>query len=302
MSEEKQNNQTGNNIENNNKFPAGQGNPQEKQGTDQPQSTPQGPSTVKPENQKTSAENEKSTDEANSEKVTSLDDAKKAAREAARDSAMEDHIEAGNIEPDNGTPQLTPVERLEAEVAELKDKLLRQAADMENLRRRTEREKQDISKYAISNFAKDIITLDDNLTRTLSAVPEGAIDEDPALKALVEGVEMTGRELTNVLDRHGISRIDPKGDIFDPNNHQALFEIPNPEVLAGTILEVVAPGFMIDSRVLRPAMVGVAKGGEKPTKEQKQNDQAAKNAETSTNKEDNSKKEDKSEENIDKSV
>ena len=140
---------------------------------------------------------------------------------------------------------------------------------MENLRRRTEREKQDMAKYAISNFAKDIITLDDNLARTLSAVPEGAIDEDPALKALVEGVEMTGRELTNVLERHGIKRIDPKGEIFDPNCHQALFEIPNPEVAAGTVMEVVAPGFTIDSRILRPAMVGVAKGGAKPKKDAK---------------------------------
>ena len=117
--------------------------------------------------------------------------------------------------------------------------------------------------------AKDIITLDDNLARTLSAVPEGAIDEDPALKALVEGVEMTGRELTNVLERHGIKRIDPKVEIFDPNSHQAVFEIPNPEVAAGTVMEVVAPGFTIDSRILRPAMVGVAKGGEKPKKEAK---------------------------------
>ena len=164
---------------------------------------------------------------------------------------------------------VAPIDELKAEVAELNDKLLRQAAEMENLRRRTEREKQDMAKFAITNFAKDIVTLDDNLARTLSAVPEGAVDEDPALKALVEGVEMTGRELANVLERHGIKRIDPKGEIFDPNSHQALFEIPNPEVPAGTVMEVVAPGFTIDKRILRPAMVGVAKGGEKPKKESK---------------------------------
>ncbi|GJL98479.1 MAG: protein GrpE [Methyloligella sp.] len=200
------------------------------------------------------------------------------------------HLEdiAAASEPD-------PVEVLETEVAELKDKLLRQAADMENLRRRTEREKQDMAKFAITNFAKDIVTLDDNLTRTLSAVPEGAVDEDPALKALVEGVEMTGRELTNVLERHGIKRIDPKGEIFDPNSHQALFEIPNPEITAGTILEVVAPGFTIDKRVLRPAMVGVAKGGEKPKKASKTEDSAEK-----TSKSDGDKK--ASEEKVDKSV
>lgn len=177
-------------------------------------------------------------------------------------------------EEDETIAEPDPVEVLEAELAEMKDKLLRQAADMENLRRRTEREKQDMAKFAITNFARDIVTLDDNLTRTLSSVPEGAVDEDPALKALVEGVEMTGRELTNVLERYNVKRIEPKGDLFDPNLHQALFEIPNPEITAGTILEVVAPGFMIDARILRPAMVGVAKGGEKPKKASKADDES----------------------------
>ncbi len=181
----------------------------------------------------------------------------------------ETSVDDAQLEDSEAVSEPDPIEVLEAEVTELKDKLLRQAADMENLRRRTEREKQDMAKFAITNFAKDIVTLDDNLTRTLSAVPEGAVDEDVALKALVEGVEMTGRELTNVLERHGIKRIDPKGEIFDPNSHQALFEIPNPDITAGTILEVVAPGFTIDKRVLRPAMVGVAKGGQKPSKEPK---------------------------------
>lgn len=192
-------------------------------------------------------------------------DQKTSAQEEAQPTETSEDVS----EVEEPAVEVDPIEELTAEVAELKDKLLRQAAEMENLRRRTEREKQDMAKYAISNFAKDIITLDDNLARTLSAVPEGAIDEDPALKALVEGVEMTGRELTNVLERHGIKRIDPKGEIFDPNSHQALFEIPNPEVAAGTVMEVVAPGFTIDSRILRPAMVGVAKGGEKPKKEAK---------------------------------
>ena len=188
---------------------------------------------------------------------------------SAQEEAQPDETGEEFSEVEEPALEVDPIEELTTEVAELKDKLLRQAAEMENLRRRTEREKQDMAKYAISNFAKDIITLDDNLARTLSAVPKGAIDEDPALKALVEGVEMTGRELTNVLERHGIKRIDPKGEIFDPNCHQALFEIPNPEVAAGTVMEVVAPGFTIDSRILRPAMVGVAKGGAKPKKDAK---------------------------------
>ncbi len=165
-----------------------------------------------------------------------------------------------------------PMDLLREENKELQDKILRLAAEMENLRRRTEREKQDMAKFAITNFARDILTIDDNLNRALSSVPEAAIEEDPALKALVEGVDMTGRELVNVFERYGITRVDPKGEIFDPNCHQAMFEAPNPEVPHGTIIEVVATGYMIEGRVLRPAMVGLAKGGEKP---QKPSDEAA---------------------------
>ena len=164
-------------------------------------------------------------------------------------------------------PEIDPIALLEAEVAALKDKVLRTNADMENLRRRTEREKQDMAKFAISNFARDIISVDDNLNRALEAVPEGAVENDAALKALVDGVSMTGRELANIFERNGITRIDPKGEIFDPNSHQAMFEMPNPEVPAGTIMEVIATGFSIESRILRPAMVGIAKGGEKPKKD-----------------------------------
>ena len=159
-----------------------------------------------------------------------------------------------------------PLIKLEEENTELKDKVLRLTAEMENLRRRTEREKQDMAKYAITNFARDVLSIDDNLSRALQSVPQDAIETDPALKALFDGVEMTGRELVNVFERYGITRVDPKGEIFDPNCHQAMFEMPNPEVPAGTIIEVVATGYMIEDRVLRPAMVGIAKGGEKPKK------------------------------------
>lgn len=192
-------------------------------------------------------------------------------------------------DPEISTPELTPLEIAREESIKLKDQVLRLAADMENLRRRTEREKQDMAKYAISNFARDVLTVDDNLSRALSAVPEGAVEKDPALKALVDGVGMTSRELVNVFERNGIKRVDPKGDIFDPNLHQAMFELPNPDVPAGTIMEVIACGFMIDARVLRPAMVGIAKGGEKPKKE---------DPTTKVTKDQNAKKD----ENIDKSV
>lgn len=161
-----------------------------------------------------------------------------------------------------------PIAALKAENAELKDKMLRLTAEMENLRRRTEREKQDIGKYAISVFARDLLTVDDNFQRTLQAVPENADTENPAIKSLVDGVEMTGRELMNIFERHGIKKINPAGEIFDPNSHQAMFEVENPNVPAGTVTEVVAKGYMIGERVLRPAMVGLAKGGEKPSKQE----------------------------------
>lgn len=168
--------------------------------------------------------------------------------------------------PEPTVSEIDPLEKLVEENKELQDKVLRLAAEMENLRRRTEREKQDMAKFAITNFARDILTIDDNLNRALNSVPKADAEKDPALNSLYEGIEMTGRELLNVFERYGITRIDPRGEIFDPNSHQAMFEMPNPEVPAGTIVEVVATGFMIESRVLRPAMVGIAKGGEKPIK------------------------------------
>jgi len=157
-------------------------------------------------------------------------------------------------------------EDLQAENAELKDKLLRTMADMENLLRRTEREKADTAKYAISNFARDVLSMGDNLRRAIDAVPKEAIAGDPALNSLLDGVEVTERELLNMLERHGIRRIVPKGERFDPNFHQAMLEIENKDMDAGTVAEVVQPGYVIEDRVLRPAMVAVSKGGPKRPK------------------------------------
>ena len=157
-------------------------------------------------------------------------------------------------------------EELQAENAELKDKLLRTMADMENLLRRTEREKEDTAKYAISNFARDVLSIGDNLHRAIDAVPKEAIAGDPALKSLVDGVEVTERELLNMLERHGIRQINPKGERFDPNFHQAMLEIENKDMDSGTVAEVVQPGYVIEDRVLRPAMVAVSKGGPKRPK------------------------------------
>lgn len=150
---------------------------------------------------------------------------------------------------------------------DLKNRLLLLAADMENLRRRTEREKQDSAKYAISNFARDVLTIGDSLTRALQAIPaEARKNADETLKGLLDGVEMTEREMVNVLARHGVKSDEPMGNKFDPNLHQAIFEVENLELPAGTVTEVVQAGYVIGDRVLRPAMVGVSKGGPKAQK------------------------------------
>jgi molecular chaperone GrpE len=149
--------------------------------------------------------------------------------------------------------------------AEYKDKLLRALAEMENLRRRTEREIADSRAYGISSFARDLLGVADNLARSVNAVSAELREKaDAGVKALLEGVELTEREMIKVLERHGVRRFEAQGQRFDPNRHQAMFEIPDPSQPAGTVAQVVQPGYMIGERVLRPAMVGVAKGGPKP--------------------------------------
>ncbi len=161
----------------------------------------------------------------------------------------------------NGQAQLQQLADLKAENGELRDRLLRTMAEMENLRRRTEREKADISKYAISDFARDAVSIADNLRRAIDAVQKEAVDEDPALKKLLEGVEVTERELLKVFERHGITRFDPLGEKFDPHVHEAMVKVVVPGVPADIVVQVLHAGYKIADRVLRPAAVIVAKGG-----------------------------------------
>jgi molecular chaperone GrpE len=170
------------------------------------------------------------------------------------------------------------LDSLLVENAEMRDRLLRTLADMENLRRRTEREKADTARYAISNFARDVLTVGDNLKRTMDHVPAEAAAEDPALKNFLEGVELTERELLNVLERHGVTRIEPLGQRFDPNFQQAMFEVQNPDVAEGTVVDVMQAGYAIGDRCLRPALVAVAKGGAKQAKAQGEGDAASRKA------------------------
>ena len=163
---------------------------------------------------------------------------------------------------------------LEGRIADLTDRLLRAHAEMDNLRKRTERDKEDTAKYAISKFARDVLAVGDNLQRATAAVPPGAADADPALKALVEGVAMTEREFVNVLERNGVKRLDPEGQPFNPHQHQAMIEIDQADVAPGTIVQVYAPGYVLEDRVLRPAMVVVAKGGEQAAPSRRPSDDA----------------------------
>lgn len=163
------------------------------------------------------------------------------------------------LSPDQLAQAEAALAAAQGECAELRDKVLRTAAEMENLRRRLERDREDAVKYAAGKFAKDILSVADNLGRALAAVPRD--DTDPGLRNLVEGVAATEREMLNVFERHGIRRIQAEGQRFDPNLHQAMFEVADPTQPAGTVVQVVLPGYTLAERLLRPAMVAVAKGG-----------------------------------------
>ena len=153
---------------------------------------------------------------------------------------------------------------LAEEAAGMKDRLLRTLAEMENLRRRTEREVADAKSYGVTAFARDMLTFGDNLHRALAAVPAAALeDADGTLKSFVQGVELTEKDFQSRLARHGVKKIEPHGLKFDPNHHEALFEAPDESVPHGTVTQVVEHGYTIGERVLRPAKVGVSRGGPK---------------------------------------
>ncbi|MBV9561083.1 MAG: nucleotide exchange factor GrpE [Bradyrhizobium sp.] len=174
--------------------------------------------------------------------------------------ASEPVVSKPYIMPDD--PEAGAAEALAKEVAEARDKMLRTLAEMENLRKRTSREVADARTYGITGFARDVLEIADNLQRALDAVPaEARASAEPGLKALIEGVELTERSLLNTLEKNGVKKFDPSGEKFDPNFQQAMYEVPDPSVPAGTVVQVVQAGFMIGERVLRPALVGVSKGG-----------------------------------------
>lgn len=181
----------------------------------------------------------------------------KAAAEADAAEVAEDETEVEADEQD----EEDIITNLQSEIAALKDQVLRARAETENVRRRADRDRSEASAYAVTGFARDLLNVGDNLRRALDAMPE---DVAADMKAFVEGVEMTERELLNIMERHGITKVNPEvGEKFDHKFHQAMFEVPTEDHVPGSIMQVVAPGYVIKDRLLRPAMVGVAKGEKK---------------------------------------
>jgi len=185
-----------------------------------------------------------------------------AARTAENAAAGADQAPPADAAPAAAQPAPEPDPA--ALAADLKDKLLRTLAEMENLRRRTTREVADAELRGITAFARDMIGVADNMRRALDTVtPEMRNNAEAAVKALIEGVELTERELLKALEKNKVRQFNPQREKFDPNLHQAIFEVPDASVPAGSVVQVVQPGYMLGERVLRPAMVGVSKGGPK---------------------------------------
>ncbi len=190
------------------------------------------------------------------EEVQISEEAQQIAEEAAAESADENETQA-DPEPDEAAEEPAP----EEDAADLKDKLLRALADLENTRRRAAREVADTRKYAASGLAKDLLNVSDNLCRALETVTEEMREGDAGVKNLVLGIEMVEKEMLSAFERQGITRLDPLGEPFDHNFHQAMYEKEDTGYPAGTVAEVMQAGYVIHDRLLRPAMVAVSKGG-----------------------------------------
>lgn len=193
-----------------------------------------------------------------------------AAEDPAARAPQAQQPQAPQAQPSQAAPEAQPAApapapedrtaALEAEKAALRDQLLRALAETENVRKRGQREREDALKYGATSFAKDILAVADNLRRALEALPKDKLEQDEIIKTFALGVELTEKELLAAFERHGIKRIDPQGQKFDPNLHQAMMQVPNSGQPEGTVVQVMQAGYVIHDRLLRPAMVGVAKG------------------------------------------
>ncbi|MGB0631090.1 MAG: nucleotide exchange factor GrpE [Alphaproteobacteria bacterium] len=198
----------------------------------------------------------------NQDTPEAANEAETTENETAEEAVSENGDADGAEAPASGDDaEMTP----EEEVADLKDKLLRTLADMENLRRRSQKDREDALKYSSANFARDMLSVADNLRRAIESIPEEGDPDGAALVGFIEGIALTEKELLSTLERHGIQKIDPMGEKFDPQFHEAMFEIPSADEENGTVLQVVEVGYVIHDRLLRPAKVGIAKAGPTPT-------------------------------------
>ncbi|MGH6794370.1 MAG: nucleotide exchange factor GrpE [Methylocella sp.] len=204
-----------------------------------------------------------------------MNDSKKAENEAAAinpdgpagDAGAVDAGPAAQVPPEQPDPFVV-LENLQLENAALKDKVLRALAEMENQRRRAEREIADAKTYGVTSFALDMLTFADNLRRAVESLPADVREQaGTALKAFIEGVELTERDFLSRLGKYGVKKLEPLGARFDPNLHEALFEVPDETAPNATVVQVVEDGYAIGDRVLRPAKVGVSRGGPKPANE-----------------------------------
>tara|TARA_B100000676_G_scaffold312900_1_gene389686 strand:+ start:404 stop:1057 length:654 start_codon:yes stop_codon:yes gene_type:complete len=194
-----------------------------------------------------------------SKETPELEDSNQSAIEEETTDTTSAAEEKSSDFPDDDKNSPWGEEGPEAEIADLKDKLLRALAENENTIRRAKREREDTAKYATANFARDMLTVSDNLGRAIEAIPESLQTADDTIKAFLEGINLTSRELLGLLERHGIKKISPLGEKFDHDQHEALFEIPTSDEEPGTVVQVIEDGFMIYDRLLRPAKVGVSK-------------------------------------------
>jgi len=213
-----------------------------------------GPTGTQPPEEAVNVENGDTPDTSETLGNPDIADLNKAAEEILRNNP--------EAVPDpSGEDAMDEVSMLKAELSEANERYMRTQAEMENLRKRTERELINRSKFAISKFAESVLSVGDNIQRAIQAVPEDATKDNPALSSLIDGIKVTERELLNILERHDIKLMDVIGVQLDPNYHQAMYEFPNDQVPHGSIQQIVQNGYMIGDRVLRAAQVGVAKGG-----------------------------------------
>jgi molecular chaperone GrpE len=178
---------------------------------------------------------------------------------------LEDHDVAENaalVTADTSSAEQDKLAKAQTEIASLKDQVLRALAEAENTRRRMQKEREDTAKYAVANFAKEMLNVSDNFQRALDATPKDT--NDTALKNLIAGIEATERQLQAALERFGIKKIEPLGQVFDPNFHRVMMEVDDPDQPAGTVVQVMQPGYAIHDRLLREALVAVAKDSGKP--------------------------------------